>query len=437
MRQARSFILITMICLLVVTLAACGSGNNTGTDKASGSDAQSGTEKITLTLQTPVTGQERVSDKIIADYQAEHPNVTIKVDALDLGAHNVKLNTQAAAGALSDIVVVNAGAAMQPFVDAGLLAPLDDILEKDGLKDTFLPLVLDGYKFNDQQYALPMAYNLTALFYNKALFEKIGAEVPTTFEELVEVSKKFKAAGILPIALAEKEAWTGGLLFGSVLTRQNGGPGFIKDVLDGKRNFQDPDFVESIKKFEDLIKAGAFQEGVTAVDYFTGLNQFLNGEAAMHINGTWISAAFPTAKAINDLRVTEFPTVNGKGQITDFSAGPGIALAVSSKGKHTEQAKDFVHYYMMHFPSVSLDMDNAIGIAQKIDGDLKAKGYSDLNIQIQELFTKIKRVEPVDANLNAATSEAHNKTLQNLFIDPNVKPEDVAKEYQDAYEANK
>ena len=110
-----------------------------------------------------------------------------------------------------------------------------------------------------------------------------------------------KAAGITPIAIGEKEPWTGSFLFMNILLRTNGGPGFLQDVADGKKTFNDPAFIEAVDRFQDLIQAGAFPDGSTGIDYNTGGNIFKTGKAGMFIMGTWETGAMdasPVASSV-------------------------------------------------------------------------------------------------------------------------------------------
>ena len=69
---------------------------------------------------------------------------------------------------------------MKPFIDAGLFAPLNDMLDQNGLKDTYQSGLLDYYSFNNNVYALPHGNNIEVIYYNKDLFAQAGiANTPT------------------------------------------------------------------------------------------------------------------------------------------------------------------------------------------------------------------------------------------------------------------
>ncbi|RKP47997.1 extracellular solute-binding protein [Cohnella endophytica] len=432
--------------LLTLSLAACGSNNNnaapSGSPAASGSASPNKGEKVTLTFQNIYPDETSPSAKamhqLVAQYESEHPNVKIELDTLNTDQQKLKLKTQAASKEIPDITMVNPAAQMKPFVDAKLFAPLNDVLDKNGLKDTYQGGLLDNYSFDGNVYALPDGNNIEVVFYNKELFAQAGIDkIPTTFDEFLADVKALKAKGITPLAIGEKDTWTGSFLFMNILLRTNGGPGFLKDVVAGTKTFNDPAFTTAVAKFEELVKAGAFPDGATSIDANAGSNIFKTGKAAMFILGTWETGAIDSSSVAGKVGAFQFPTVDGKGDLNDFMLAPGTGFALSANSKHLDVAKDFLNFYTLNLPKVQFDLKNAVGQPQKVDGDLKAAGYSDLAIEVMDLFSKVKGGDlSFDNTMNPAVSQVHLNALQNLFVQ-SVDPAAVAKEHQTAFEANK
>ncbi len=436
--------------VLSLSLAACGSNNNNGNAASPSSPAASSPaagqvnngEKVTITMQNIYVDQSTPTAKglkqTIEAYQKEHPNVKIQLDTLSTDQQKQKLKTQAASKTIPDITMVNPAAQMQPFVEAGLFAPLNDMIDKDGLKDTYSPGLLDYYSFNGNVYALPDGNNIEVVYYNKDLFAQAGISAPpTTFDELLNDVKALKAKGITPFAIGEKDTWTGSFMFMNILLRTNGGPGFLQDVLDGKKTFEDPAFVEAVDAFQQLVQAGAFPEGATSLDANAGGNLFKSGKAAMFMIGSWETGAVDASTAGPSAAAFQFPTVNGKGDPNQFMLAPGTAFAISANSKHIDVAKDFLHYFTMNMPKTQFDLKNAVGQPQKITGDLKSAGYSDLAISVLDLFNKVKGGDlAFDNTMKPAVAQVHLSSLQNLFV-KKVDSKTVAKEHQAAFNANK
>ncbi|GGJ15481.1 extracellular solute-binding protein [Paenibacillus hunanensis] len=438
MKKTGKVLALLLAGALTVGLTACGKS-----DSSSGaSGGSSSGEKVTITFQNispdPTTPAYKIIRQLVAEYQKEHPNVEIALDTLNTDQQKLKLKTQAASREIPDITMVNPAAQMKPYVDAGLLAPLDDVLDKDGLRDTYQKGLLDYYSKDNKVYALPDGNNIEVGFYNKALFAKAGIDAPpTTFDELLADVGKLKAAGITPIAIGEKDSWTGSFLFMNILLRTNGGPGFLQDVVDGKKTFNDPAFIEAVEAFQKLVQAGAFPDGATAIDATAGGNMFRTGQAAMFFIGTWETGSNDASTVGKDIGVFKFPTVNGKGNLDEYMLAPGSAYAVSANSEHLAETKDFLHFFTSNYPKASFDMKNAVGLGQKVDGDFKTAGYSSLAIEILDMFKNIKGGDlSFDNTMNPAVSQVHLSSIQNLFVQQ-VDPKQVAEEHQAAFEANK
>ncbi|UVI33832.1 extracellular solute-binding protein [Paenibacillus spongiae] len=430
---------------LALSLTACGSGGDNGNEGKSDNAAAGGTNKsdknITITFQNiypdPTDPKNGMMKKIVKQYETEHPNIKIELDSLNTDQQKLKLKTQAASKEVPDITVVNPAAQMKPFVEAGLFAPLNDMVEQNGLKDTFQEGILDWYTFDNNLYALPDGNNIGVVYYNKELFEQGGVEVPTTFEEMVEVVKALKAKDIQPMAIGEKDTWTGSFLFMNMLLRTNNGPGFLQDVIDGKKTFEDPAFKDAVNSFQELIQAGAFQEGATSFDYNAGENLFKTGKAAMYYMGSWATGGIETSSVNGKVGVFKFPTINGKGNPDEFMLAPGSAFAISANSKHLQETKDFLNYFMINFPKEAFAVKGAVGLAQKVEGDFKEAGYSDMAMEVLSLFKDVKGGDlAFDNTMNPGTAQGHLTSIQNLFVQKKDAA-DVAKEHQSAYDSNK
>jgi len=271
------------------------------------------------------------------------------------------------------------------------------------------------------------------------MFEEAGAKVPTTFEELVDTVKLLKSKKMTPIAIGEKDSWTGSFLFMNVLLRTNGGPGFLQDVLDGKKTFEDPAFTEAVDAFQNLVQAGAFQEGATSFDYNAGENLFKTGKAAMYFMGSWATGGIETSTVgeNGEVGVFKFPTVGGKGNPDEFMLAPGSAFAVSKNSKHLEETLDFLNYFMLNYPKEAFAVKGAVGVAQNIEEDFKAAGYSDMAMEVLGMFKDVKGGDlAFDNTMNPGTAQVHLSSIQNLFVAQKDSAE-VAKDHQKGYEENK
>ncbi|TVY06992.1 extracellular solute-binding protein [Paenibacillus cremeus] len=441
MRNATCLAWLAMITLPLLTMAAGCSNEFEAALKvqAAESPARNQGQATTLILQTLQSDKSspayQIEQKLVNEYMQGHPNLKIEFDRLNTEQQKSKLKTQAAFGDMADITMVNPGAQMKPYVDSGVLAPLDDVVEGK-LSETFLGDVLKYYSFDNKLYALPYNLNIAGIFYNKELFAQTGISVPNTFEELIDTVKQFRSQGITPIVIGAKDRWPTSFLFMNIVQRLNGGPGFLQDVLSKQRTFTDPVFEQAIAKLKELIDAGAFEKEAVSTDSWAASNLFRSGKAAMYYVGSWEVPKIEVSPVKGKVGFLKFPTVDGKGNTSDFMIAPGTAYAVSAKSKHLKESKDFLRYFSMNYPRVAFSMNAAVGLCQRIDGDLQAAGYSQLQM---DLIRQQAVVRSGDMNFDnvivPAVTKTHLDLLQNLFVQK-AEAAEIAKVHQLSWEAN-
>ena len=95
------------------------------------------------------------------------------------------------------------GGVLKSYVDAGQVDDLSGFLKDNpGVQDRYLPAVLKNGVIDGKTYALPNNnVQPVVLYFNKDVFDKVGAQAPKTWDELMALVPKFKDAGIAPFSL--------------------------------------------------------------------------------------------------------------------------------------------------------------------------------------------------------------------------------------------
>ena len=303
--------------MAISALAACGSaaGTETSSETATEKPAETKTETKTETKEeapaasTPMTitlastwtqGSvvQPIAEELIKEFEAEHPGVTIEMDAEATGDLRTKLTVQAASGELPDISWCPQSYSRQ-FIKDGLIIDWAQYIKDDPeWKAQFSDAVWDGLTEPSGQITLaPMEAAIDSLYYNATMFEEHGWQVPKTWDEFIALCKAINDAGITPIVTGGKDsrfAW----MASAILARSAGLDNFKElcfgDAID-KWNDPKYGFTDAVAKFKEMVDAGAFPNGVLGMSATEADQVFANGEAAMYYEGAWKVGNFESA----------------------------------------------------------------------------------------------------------------------------------------------
>jgi raffinose/stachyose/melibiose transport system substrate-binding protein len=340
--------LMSVILTTVLSLGLIGCGN-TSSDKSTG--ATQGSEvklKFFSNLPDRNSGQGKLEQTLIDNYMKENPNIKIEVEALQDEPYKQKFKAYAASNQIPDIYMVwgNPGF-FKPIMEAGYAAELN----KDDYKDyNFLQNSLDAFSNNGKLYGLPRNTDFMVLYYNKDIFEKNNVKVPTTIDELIQVSKDLRAKGITPCSTNGKDKWSLSLLYQDLVVKEGGNQQLIYDAINGKKKFaEDPILKKAADDFKALMDAGFFQDSFTSADYGAGQNMFAQEKAAMYYMGSW-DVSMATNKDFSDsfkqhVDLVKFP-VGKDGKATDIVGWNGGGYAVGANSQVKSEAIKLLNYIM-------------------------------------------------------------------------------------------
>lgn len=235
----------------------------------------------------------------------------VDVITTNLEEYDTKLNALIAAGQMPDVIICNPGPNMTQYVEADAVMDLTDILEADPeWKDSFTGGIFERMTYDGKIMAVPTNFAAACVYYNTEIFEKAGAEVPTTWDEFMTTCQKIKDAGYSPLSISAGTPWCLSMVAGYLCDRE-GGPDNLKGVNAGTAKWTDPSFVNAATKLVELSQY--FQPTYLGDSNDQATANFYNGEAAMLIQGSWAIAQINgSAPEMQDkCGVFQFPAVEG------------------------------------------------------------------------------------------------------------------------------
>jgi len=310
-----------LACLLTLIMAASlltgckGNGKDTDVSKSKDSDGDVVEIKwmfwddLTATDDLISKGYAEVLDRFNKQYAGKYHVTPITTN---LEEYDTKLNALIAANNCPDVFICNPGPNLTQYVESGTAADLTDILtnqEKDWY-DSFTEGIFERLTYDGKIYAVPTNFAAALVFYNTEMFKNAGVEVPTTFDEWIDVCEKLKAAGYTPISCSAGTAWCLSMIAGYLCDRA-GGPDNLKGVNEGTLDWTSESFITAGEKLVELSKY--FQDTAAGDSNDQATAAFYNEEAAMLVQGSWAIAQMNGARPEFEDKcgVFNFPAIEG------------------------------------------------------------------------------------------------------------------------------
>lgn len=180
-----------LTALLAVSLTACsgGGGDGGGGEGATADEIEAALQEggsLTYWTWTPQ------AEKQIEEFEKAYPDVDVTlVDTVGAGESNTKLQNAIAAGkGVPDVVQIE----YQSIPQFQLPGQLVDLTQYgfDELESLYTPSTWGAVSQNGGIWGLPQDSGPMAFFYNQEVFDDVGVEVPTTWDEYIEVARAVK-----------------------------------------------------------------------------------------------------------------------------------------------------------------------------------------------------------------------------------------------------
>lgn len=271
------------------------------------------------------------------EFPEAFPEVELIQETCDNETYKKRIKVQIASDEAPDLMFCYGAGFMKNFVEAGKLLPLDDYLD-DFYKEQMLMDQQENFIFDDQMYGVCCSSWKGVLYCNTELFEKAGAELPETLEELTKACDKLRQAEIEPVALGMMNRWPGQMWINDFVI-QLGGAELYKAMARGEAEMDNEILSQAAALTEELIQKDAFCTDLYSMMSGEAEKMFLNGDAAMIYIGSWFTTL--AEESLGDkLDVVKMPAVQGAAFPDDYYGGGINGWAVSADTEYPELAAD-------------------------------------------------------------------------------------------------
>ncbi|RUS46170.1 sugar ABC transporter substrate-binding protein [Cohnella sp. AR92] len=409
---------------ITIGLAGCSNtGGNIDTSMLGADHDGSSGEQVTLRyssylLDTAQAG--KVYYDAIKQFEEQNPNIKIEADFIQNNNYTAGIKIRLLGGEQIDVFDTWSPSLFEEF--RALRGDLYLDLTGSAFLDDFFPNSLKPVTIDGKVYGAPEVMHSDGLLYNKTLFDRLGLEIPRTWDEFLLVCQKLKQEGIIPVA-TDSEWSTAQFFWGSIMSNNGADEEWTRKLESGEIPASDPVFVNAIKMHKDIIDRGYVPSDWQSLKHEQSKDLIGQGQAAMIMTGTWDIPSIRDRNPGNDIR---FMMVPGQ-EKTVPNINVGTYRVINSKTKHPEEAKKFVAFMTGRatqeklaagasaVPSVaSAKIDNPVAaqIAEAVTRD-DATLYWPHTVSTETLQTQIQ--EAVNRYLAGQSLEATVQEIQRII----------------------
>ncbi|MDR2102075.1 MAG: sugar ABC transporter substrate-binding protein [Treponema sp.] len=304
----------------------------------SGCSRDSGSKQVkTLNFWFWDQNGDQVYDDIIAEFEKDHAGIKINKVLTPWADYWTKLQTALPTGTGPDIFWLNHPNAVS-YLPTGLIMNLEPHANKIQYEH-FHENFYAPYTYKGSRYGVPIFWDVTVLFYNKALFDKAGVPYPNenwTWTEFYDAARR------LTVKEGNKTVQYG------IIVDMDPQSGFCNFVLqNGGKIFNDdrmslaidsPEGREAIQFQLDAIHKNQYAPTIQELQETTKSTLFQSGIAAMVTSQTAIMRQFAEVMGKN-LMVAPLPKQKQRASIFH-----NLAYVASAKTKYPEEVISFMTF---------------------------------------------------------------------------------------------
>lgn len=302
-----------------------------GSEESAGADGE-----ITVWIMQPGSDEvERIVQEAVDAFEAEHDGATVALDFVPWASAHDQFVTAIGAGQTPDVAEM--GTTWTPeFAELGGLRAIEG-----GLGEGYVESLIESGTVDGTAYGYPWYAGARSFIYRTDVFDELGLEVPTTWDELLEAGETIEAETDLdPINVAgdyvhmlAPMVWQAG---GELAVEDGGSWQAAVDSEEGRMAFE---------AYADLYERGWSPEGAVTWTSVDVREAFTNEDAAMMIGGGWDLAAVLGTNPDLEGRVGTALLPEGPGGNSDTFAG-GSHFVIFDEAAEPDLAQTFIEFML-------------------------------------------------------------------------------------------
>jgi ABC-type glycerol-3-phosphate transport system substrate-binding protein len=426
--KKRLISIITAMVLVCMSMTGCQQKADTGASgaDASGAEQTAGTSKDTVKVRiltrysNPDSVREKYFMDMVAKFQEENPDILLEdVSISDEESHDTLFKTSVAAGDPIEVFNFLGYAANLDYVKNGVLTDISGLMEEDAewtqnyIDALFAPVDYSAYGV-EGIYGLPTAPYGVCCFYNKSVFDKLGLELPESWEDIEEAAPTLIENGYIPMAFGAKDIYRAGH-FLTALSMKYYGAALKDDLISGDTKWSDPETVALLDMMQKWYEEGIFGTNNLAYDANGELAKLESGEAAIIFSGSWNIATINEFDNASDIVCKGFPYFEEKAEYKDeWMGGPDDFLSITAKpGDDNYDASVRVlkfftsqEYWQGLYEAQEGGGTYPVTFDQVIEADPLTTEFNDYYSRATNMIGEIEQFSPMTSLMDVVRTEA-------------------------------
>jgi ABC-type glycerol-3-phosphate transport system substrate-binding protein len=281
-RKGKAALAVTAVALGLSGLAACSSSSG----GSGGSSSGPVTIDVVSNFTSDIARGQALND-LIKQFNADHKGkiTVVSQTTADWPTLQAKIRTEISVGDAPDVFLYNydpSDLSLEKYGASKLINWTPYLNADPAWKASFSGQDLSTLTYSGDTVAIPDDQSSALIYYNKTLFAKAGiSSFPTTWTEFFADAKKLQASGVTPISLyTADDAWYAMNAY-SYLAISDGGTGAYYAT-----KLQTAPMTAAAASLKELFSYAP--KNAVGANYAVGSANFLDGKAAMAIDGPWL-----------------------------------------------------------------------------------------------------------------------------------------------------
>ena len=278
-------------------------------------------------------------------FQEAYPNINIEVEKIkDDSEYWNAMKMRASANQLPDVMF------NKPFTLSRFKDYLIDLSDLDATRNNELAA---GYGLDGKILGIPMTAGYEYVYYWKDMFEEAGVEVPTTWDQLKEVSRTLQDyygkdnPDFMAIALGAKDEWPDYPFMEFMPALEGGNGQNWNDMAKTDAPFAaDTDIAKAHQKAYDLFTSGVFGKDPLGLGSDQATALFAQKQAAITALGDWgLQNIQNGTDDYSQLGTFYLPARNTESDPFRVIVQGDSFMGITTHSKNPEAAKAFVEWF--------------------------------------------------------------------------------------------